>query len=278
MQRRTRNTCTAGFGGWMVLGLSGWISLGLPSRAAAQTECDRTPILVRNARMWTPSGPADVRDVLFENDQVSSIGASGSIKPSGHVRVIDGKGQTLLPGLIDLHVHFGVAGGLPDVAGAPPSRNWEITGRQMLRSGVTSVRAHMMSPAGAALLKKDAASPCSALPRIHYAGPEMQGGAPESESPNSTGVRSPEDAAAKVRRVAEAGLEWISIYEPQKFLPGELEALTSAARHAGIRLMGQAGSAEELEGAMALYVKALVTPGHIGWMKLIEMMSTAGAK
>lgn len=33
-----------------------------------------------------------------------------------------------------------------------------------------------------------------------------------------------------------------------------------------------------LEGAMALYVKALVEPGHIGWMKLIEMMSTAGAR
>ncbi|MGN6504500.1 MAG: dihydroorotase [Tepidisphaeraceae bacterium] len=32
-----------------------------------------------------------------------------------------------------------------------------------------------------------------------------------------------------------------------------------------------------LEGAMALYVKALVTPGHIDWMKLIDMMSTRGA-
>jgi dihydroorotase len=33
-----------------------------------------------------------------------------------------------------------------------------------------------------------------------------------------------------------------------------------------------------LEGAMALYVKALVEPGHISWMKLVEMMSTAGAR
>lgn len=33
-----------------------------------------------------------------------------------------------------------------------------------------------------------------------------------------------------------------------------------------------------LECALALYIKALVTPGHIGWSKLIDMMSTGHAK
>lgn len=33
-----------------------------------------------------------------------------------------------------------------------------------------------------------------------------------------------------------------------------------------------------LEGALALYIKALVTPGHIDWMKLVDMMSTKGAQ
>ncbi|MBC7784780.1 MAG: dihydroorotase [Burkholderiales bacterium] len=33
-----------------------------------------------------------------------------------------------------------------------------------------------------------------------------------------------------------------------------------------------------LEGALSLYIKALVTPGHIDWMKLIDMMSTRGAQ
>jgi dihydroorotase len=33
-----------------------------------------------------------------------------------------------------------------------------------------------------------------------------------------------------------------------------------------------------LECALALYVKALVEPGHITWMRLIEMMSTRGAQ
>jgi dihydroorotase len=33
-----------------------------------------------------------------------------------------------------------------------------------------------------------------------------------------------------------------------------------------------------LEGALALYVKALVEPGHIDWMRLIELMTIAGAR
>jgi dihydroorotase len=33
-----------------------------------------------------------------------------------------------------------------------------------------------------------------------------------------------------------------------------------------------------LECALALYIKALVTPGHIDWLKLIDLMSTRGAQ
>jgi dihydroorotase len=33
-----------------------------------------------------------------------------------------------------------------------------------------------------------------------------------------------------------------------------------------------------IECALALYIKALVTPGHIDWMKLIDLMSTRPAR
>src|SRR5258706_7222105 len=167
-----------------VLGL---MAIVAPVRTSAQTECDRTPILVRNASLWTASGPAQVRDVLFEDDRVATIAPGGSIKPSGAMRVLDAKGQTLLPGLIDLHLHFGVPGGLPDSESAPPSWNCEITGRQLLRSGATRGRTHMTSLAGAALLRKDAENPCSTLPRLELSGPEMAGGAAEADSPNFVG-------------------------------------------------------------------------------------------
>ena len=78
----------------------------------------------------------------------------------------------------------------------------------------------------------------------------MAGGRPETEQPNYVGVRSPDDAIAKVRRVAEAGLDWIAVDDADKFLSGELRALTTAARQSGIRLMGAAMRAEEFEALL----------------------------
>jgi len=235
---------------WSGTALLGLAVALVPEYGSAQTGCDRSPILVRNARAWTPSGPTQGRDVLFEDDRVASIAPGGTVKVSDTMRVLDGTGHTLLPGLIDLHLHMGVPGGLPDVPSAPLSRNWEITGRQLLRSGVTSGRTHMTSLAAAAMMRKEAANPCSALPRLHFSGPEMGGGIPETETPNFVGVKSPDDAAAKVRRVADAGLEWISLNDAGKFAPGELQALTSATRSSGIRLMGPIASAQEMEGQL----------------------------
>jgi imidazolonepropionase-like amidohydrolase len=257
MKRKARKTCETFHRGWSSAALVGLMSVFTPQQGSARTDCDRSPILVHNAKLWTSSGPAQVRDVLFEDDRVVSIAPGGSIKAADPVRVLDGKGHTLLPGLIDLHLHFGVPGGLPEVASAPPSRNWEITGRQLLRSGVTSGRTHMTTLAGAALLRKDAANPCSALPRLQFSGPEMAGGTPDAESPNFMGVRNVDDAAAKVRRIAEAGIEWISLYDAGKFLPGELQALTMAARQSGIRLMGPVASAQEMEALLSAGVDTI---------------------
>jgi imidazolonepropionase-like amidohydrolase len=225
------------------------------THAAAQTTCDRSPILVRNARLWTGSGVASARDILFENDRVAAIAAAGSIKPSGSMREIDGKGQTLLPGLIDLHVHFGVPGGLPP--SSAPSTNWEITGRQLLRSGVTSVRTHMTSLTGAALIAKDAANPCAPLPRLQFSGPEICGGIADTQSPNFMGVRSAQDAAEKVQRVADAKLQWISLYDPARFSPDELVSLKATARQAGIRLMAPIGNAQEMEASLSAGVDTI---------------------
>jgi len=227
-----------------------WSMLASMPLHGAAPACDRSPILVRDTTLWTPSGPTPQRDVLFVDDRVVSIARAGSLKAVDAARVIDGKGQTLLPGLIDLHLHLGVPGGLPDSASASPARHWQITGRQLLRSGVTSGRTHMTTFAAAALLRKDAADPCSALPRLHFSGPEMAGGSAQTDTPNFAGVRSADDAAAKVRRAAEAGFEWVSLYDAGKFLPGELSAITAAARHAGIRLMAPIGSADEMSALL----------------------------
>jgi imidazolonepropionase-like amidohydrolase len=228
-----------------------------PPAAAAADAGDRTPLIVRGANLWNADASAQPRDVLFENGRVARIAAAGSIVPPPAARVLDGRGQTLLPGLIDLHVHLGVPGGLPEVTPPAPARNWEISGRQLLRSGVTSARTHMTSAAGMALLAKTMSDPCAPLPRLHFSGPEIAGGTPQTETPNYIGVKSADDAAAKVLAASTAGFTWISVGDAGKFQPGELAALGAAARRHGLRLMAPVSNAAQLPALLAIGVDTL---------------------
>lgn len=66
-------------------------------------------ILIRNGRMINPASGFDGRrDILIEDAKVSRI--AELIDCAAHT-VIDAKGMIVLPGLVDLHVHFREPGG-----------------------------------------------------------------------------------------------------------------------------------------------------------------------
>jgi imidazolonepropionase-like amidohydrolase len=69
--------------------------------------------LIRGARVFDGSGaPAVVQDVLIVGDRIAAVGKRLQLPPGG--RSIDGRGQTLLPGLHDLHTHLRAPGGPED--------------------------------------------------------------------------------------------------------------------------------------------------------------------
>jgi imidazolonepropionase-like amidohydrolase len=102
-----------------------------PAAVAVAQTCDSSPLVVRNVRVWTPEGPLAARDVVVERGRVTSVEPAGPERPG--YRVLDGSGHTLLPGLVDSHLHFSVPGGLP---GPGRSDTLTITARQLLYSGV----------------------------------------------------------------------------------------------------------------------------------------------
>ena len=103
-------------------------------------------ILVKNCRLidGVSEQPRDEVDVLVEGRTISRIGVD--LAPPIDGRVIDASDKTLLPGLIDVHVHLTFDGSLDPVGhlvGESPyvtllkaARNAAIT----LRRGVTTVR------------------------------------------------------------------------------------------------------------------------------------------
>lgn len=79
---------------------------------AAQEEAPR--LLITNVNLWDGTSDAFVpnMNVLIENEVFTQI-SSRSINASG-ATVIDGEGQYLVPGFVDLHTHFCLQGGPPE--------------------------------------------------------------------------------------------------------------------------------------------------------------------
>ena len=68
----------------------------------AVTLGQQTPILFQHVRVFDGTQIIPVADVLIEKGLIKEIGPD--LAP-GKVRIVDGTGKTLLPGLIDAHVH-----------------------------------------------------------------------------------------------------------------------------------------------------------------------------
>jgi imidazolonepropionase-like amidohydrolase len=62
----------------------------------------RTPILFQHVRLFDGTQVIPDADVLIEKGKIKEVGSS---LDAGSAKVVDGRGKTLLPGLIDAHVH-----------------------------------------------------------------------------------------------------------------------------------------------------------------------------
>jgi imidazolonepropionase-like amidohydrolase len=89
--------------------------------AAALTDA-ATPQLIQDVRLFDGERVHEHRSVLIEDGVIARIGGAAMKAPGAEV--IDGRGLTLLPGLIDAHVHA--------------AEDIEGIGRQALRLGVTT--------------------------------------------------------------------------------------------------------------------------------------------
>ncbi len=81
----------------------------LPLLAAAQH-----PLVIRNVTLIDGSGgpPTLNATVIVIGDRIALIGEGGTLAISDDAQIIDGRGKTLIPGIINLHGHVGLTKGL----------------------------------------------------------------------------------------------------------------------------------------------------------------------
>ena len=102
-------------------------------------------VYLTNARVVDATGVREAAAVLVESERVARVGAASDAAPEGTI-VVDLGGRTLLPGLIDAHVHV-TAFELPvplkgEALVAPEVKHHFVAAglRTMLRMGITTVR------------------------------------------------------------------------------------------------------------------------------------------
>src|SRR3954465_10064151 len=108
----------------------------LASQAAfAQT------VVLRGARLidGTGSPPQEDTLVVLKGDRIAAVGPAQKIKVPKGARVVDARGKTIIPGLINAHGHVGLVVGGQNSAEGYTRENVEAQLAQYEQYGVTSV-------------------------------------------------------------------------------------------------------------------------------------------
>lgn len=192
----------------------------------------RACTLIRGARIFDGEQLRDADAVLLADGIIAGIGPGLGV-PAG-AEVIDGRGATLLPGLIDCHVHAGHVRALS----------------QALAFGITT-ELDMFSDPELAAQRRSLAARHDDVADIRTA---MQGAVPVGGTlarliPDLPTVAGPQDAAAFVRARAAEGADYLKIYleDPAWYASpalsaGTVRALVAAAHARGMLAIAHADS------------------------------------
>ncbi|HET6782596.1 MAG TPA: amidohydrolase family protein [Pseudoxanthomonas sp.] len=82
------------------------------------THAPKGPLLIRNARLYDPRDLSVTPNtsVLVEGERIVRIAADAALKAPPNAEIFDADGRFLMPGLWDVHKHYGDADGAMDIA------------------------------------------------------------------------------------------------------------------------------------------------------------------
>ena len=180
--------------------------------------------VIRDVRVFAATGPEALehQDVLVERGVIVAVRPTDAQDAPG--QVIDGRGLTVLPGLIDLHAHLTLTAAPPWYLTTPKP---EHNAQAHVYAGVTTVLDAGGNPDEILGLKKQIAEGKLAGPRIYFAGQHLTvpGGYPLSmihdvygrmatwslEGSHVRGVRSEEELLGEVDRLHGLGASFIKL-------------------------------------------------------------------
>ena len=214
--------------------------LAAPCLAVAPLNAQRV-VAIRGATVIDGTGalPRPDQTIVVKGERILAVGPNASIAIPAGARVIDGQGRYVIPGLIDMHAHYGlgtvtvdttpkgVTIGMhvaPDVAGAVEAF------QTLLAFGVTTIR----NPGGPlplmVALRDSVRLGFLKGPRIFTAGDVIDATGSEGLT---VGVKSEADMRREVARQAALGVDYVKLYAGLG--PAYIRAGIDEAHQRGVR-------------------------------------------
>ncbi len=198
--------------------------------------------------------------ILIDGDEITAVGTVGSLAVPAGYEVISMEGMDVLPGLWESHAHLMITGH----ADYP---HWQrtYTGRfadeimpasavQLLLAGVTTAR-DLGAPLDASIsVKRRIESGEIPGPRLFVSGPFIQHEVDDWQAGYRWAVKGAEDARAKVRRLAEAGVDIVKLIDQDKMTLEEAHAVVDEAHRHGLKVVAHSHRPDEIRRGLEIGV------------------------
>jgi imidazolonepropionase-like amidohydrolase len=195
--------------------------------------------------------------ILIEGERITAVGQVGSLQVPAGAEVISTDGMSVLPGLWDMHVHL-MINGHSDYA------HWDKTypalfepvimpasAKQLLLAGVTSAR-DLGAPLEASISVRDKINAGAiAGSTVYVSGPFIQHAPYPGTELFRWGVSGVEDARAKVRKLADAGVDVIKLIDQDQMTMDEVRAVVDEAHARGLPVVAHSHRPEEIRRGLA---------------------------
>jgi imidazolonepropionase-like amidohydrolase len=215
----------------------------------------------------TGAAPIDNAVVVVRGGKIAAVGPAGSVSVPTGMKVIEAKGQSLLPGLWEMHSHYS---GIE-------------FGPALLAAGVTTARDcggefDFLTTVRRKIDREQALGPHLVLAGLIDSGGILGFGAVDAETPA--------EGVAAVDRYADAHFEQIKVYTQLK--PEVLTAIAAEAHRRGMTVTGHVPAAVDAFGGVAdgmdqinhlqFVTRAMLPPGAKGDERDIDLKSERAQK
>ena len=195
--------------------------------------------------------------IIVRGERIEAVGQVGTLPVPAGAEVISTEGMSVLPGLWDMHVHLMING---HADYTPWDRTYPslfasvimpASAKQLLLAGVTSAR-DLGAPLEASISVRDAINAGRIPgPTLYVSGPFIQHEPYPGTEAFRWGVKGPNDARAKVRRLAEAGVNVIKLIDQDQMTMEEVRAVVDEAHARGLPVVAHSHRPEEIRRGLA---------------------------